>query len=235
MSTILAESLGGAPRWAPPGLETGLSELDGLLAGGLPVGHLTVWAGSPSCGKTGVLARVVARARDAGLPVAWVDAARALVAADWCQPGGAPLWVVRPPSPEEGPWCVELALQSRAFGLVVLDGGPPLPTRTAVRLQRAARQGEAALVWVCGPGDSTALATAGVSFHGGRPQSEAPPGVAPGRLPPRWPVEVVRRRGGGPDRCAVTLQALAPAHVYVHPLVPDRPATRTRAQTRYGR
>ena len=160
----LAEVLDVERPAASPGLATGIAALDrGLPGGGIPRGRLTEVRGGLGSGKTTLVRRVVEGAVAAGLQVAYVDAARTLAPRDWAHlaRGGrdeAGLWVVRPADPARGALCADVLLRSGAFGLVVLDGAPPLPRGVAVRLTRLARESDAALVVVGeGQGRSAAL------------------------------------------------------------------------------
>jgi RecA/RadA recombinase len=110
----------------------------------------------------------VERAASAGVWVAYVDATRTLAPRDWAEAEaravaaaarspldrgggggeGGRLWVVRPHDPARAAWCADVLLRSGAFGLVVLDGAPPLSRAIAVRLTRLARESDAALVAV---------------------------------------------------------------------------------------
>jgi hypothetical protein len=63
------------------------------------------------------------------------------------------LWFIRPPRPNDAPWCVDVLLRSGAFALVVLDGGPPLSRSIGARLIRLARETGTALV-VAGEGEA---------------------------------------------------------------------------------
>ncbi|HET7456381.1 MAG TPA: hypothetical protein VFJ74_01935 [Gemmatimonadaceae bacterium] len=144
----LAEVL--APdRPAAPGVATGLDALDRALAsGGIPRGRLTEVVGARGSGRTTLVRRVVERAAAAGLWVAYVDATRTLAPRDWAEVATRHegVWVVRPADPARGAWCADVLLRSGAFGLVVLDGAPPLSRAVAVRLTGLARESEAALV-----------------------------------------------------------------------------------------
>ena len=144
----LAELL--APeRPVAPGVATGLDALDRALAsGGIPRGRLTEVVGARGSGRTTLVRRVVERAAAAGLWVAYVDATRTLAPRDWAEIAARHegVWVVRPADPARGAWCADVLLRSGAFGLVVLDGAPPLSRAVAVRLTGLARESEAALV-----------------------------------------------------------------------------------------
>ncbi|MFL5575988.1 MAG: hypothetical protein ACJ79S_08480 [Gemmatimonadaceae bacterium] len=147
----LAEIL-DVDRPASPGLATGIAALDGgLAAGGIPRGRLTEVRGALGSGRTTLVRRVAERAVAAGVQVAYVDATRTLAPRDWARlarEDGGGLWVVRPVDPACGAWCADVLLRSGAFGLVVLDGAPPLSRGVAVRLTRLARESDAALVVV---------------------------------------------------------------------------------------
>ena len=217
-------------------LHSGLAGLDRLVGlGGLPVGRITEWVGAESSGKTAALREVVLRARRRGVAVAWVDGPGALLAADWWDAEAtAPLWVVRPPVAADAALCTELLLRTQSFGLVVLDGGPPLDAALGVRLQRLAKQASAALVRLRGP------AEVGGRLVSGRLRFTAEPPPAPAdaqaaRLPLVWTVQSARDRGGEPEQAVFALQEPLPMRLDRHAVTPDRPSTRTRAGTRYGR
>ena len=150
-------------RPTSPGLPTGIARLDeGLAGGGIPRGRLTEVSGGVGSGKTTLVRRLVERAAAAGVRVAYIDATRTLAPRDWAEAesralasaasgagvDGARLWVVRPHDPGRAAWCADVLLRSGAFGLVVLDGAPPLSRAIAVRLTRLARESDAALVAV---------------------------------------------------------------------------------------
>jgi recombination protein RecA len=67
------------------------------------------------------------------------------------------LWVIRPSTSSKGAWCSDVLLRSGAFGLVILDGAPPLGRGVAARLVRLARESDAVLI-VTGDGDARAAA-----------------------------------------------------------------------------
>ncbi|MCB9539660.1 MAG: hypothetical protein H6704_25900 [Myxococcales bacterium] len=220
-----------------PRLTSGLRDLDALLGDeGLEAGRLTEWVGPATSGKTGLLRAVVQRARAQGVAVGWVDAACALVAADWADDALAgPLWVVRPPTPDEGAFCAEVLLRTRSFGVVVLDGAPPLDDARGVRLQRMARLGASALVVVR---PDAARRGGPVGLRLAFEPLAAPPADDPlqARAPLVWAVRVDRPRGGAPAAARrVHLVEPTPPRLAAWPITPDRPATRTRPGTRYGR
>ena len=139
-----------APALSEPGLPTGLAELDAALpGGGLPRGRLSELVGTRGSGKTTLTRRVVEAVAGRGLWVAYVDAARTLAPRDWAHLGEREgVWMIRPREVARGAWCADVLLRSGAFGLVVLDGVPPLARQVAVRLTRLARDGGAALLVV---------------------------------------------------------------------------------------
>lgn len=125
---------------------SGISAFDRMLGDGLQSGQAIEWAGSYSCGKTGVLREVVRDARARGIAVAWVDTAHELIAADWLDDLPGRLWVIRPPGQDDALFCVEAVLRAQSFGVVILDSAPDLNPNRVVRLQRFARQAGAMLV-----------------------------------------------------------------------------------------
>jgi hypothetical protein len=131
-------------------LPTGIAELDAALAmGGVPRGRVTEIIGTRSGGKTTLARRLVAQAIARGEPVAVIDGSRTLAPRDWAPLARAGvMWMVRPKSAKRAAWCADVVLRSGAFGLVVLDGAPPLSSGTAARLTRLARDAGAALVVV---------------------------------------------------------------------------------------
>jgi len=150
---------------ATPALPTGLAALDAALGGGLPRGRLSELLGAPGSGVTALARHVVTRALAEGTWVAVIDATRTLAPRDWRlaevhaarladaargagATGAGGLWVVRPPAPARGAWCADVLLRSGAFGLVVLDGAPPLTRPIALRLVQLARESDAALLVV---------------------------------------------------------------------------------------
>jgi hypothetical protein len=135
-------------RPAQAALPTGVAALDAVLpGGGLPRGRLTELLGRPGSGRTTLLRQVVEHLVLAGTWVAYVDATRTLSPRDWAALGHREeLWVVRPRDAQRGAWCTDVLLRSGAFGLVVLDGAPPLSRAVAIRLTRLAQDSGAALV-----------------------------------------------------------------------------------------
>ena len=139
-----------APQGRPPGVATGLPELDQALGGALPRGQVTAITGPPGAGRTTLLRRLVEAAIRQELLVAYVDAERTLNPRDWAhlarRADDDGLWVIRPPDPGRAAWCSELLVRSGAFPVVVLDGGPVLPHAITVRLASLAREHDAALI-----------------------------------------------------------------------------------------
>lgn len=129
-----------APPWP-----TGLPPLDAALGGGIPRGRLTELTGTRGVGKTALLKRVVANVLQQGGWVAWIDATRTLTPAPWIDLG-ARFVVVRMPEARRSAWTADLLLRSGVFGLVVLDGAPPLSRVQGVRLAQIARERNAACV-----------------------------------------------------------------------------------------
>ena len=137
-------------RFAPGsarGLAFGIPDLDALLSSGLPRGQISALDAPLGSGGTALLLALAETTlrRDEG--VAMVDAARTLApqAAAHLTALGQ-FWVIRPRGTESAWWCADVLLRTGAFGLVIVDQGPPLPRTIAVRLQRLARDKDAALV-----------------------------------------------------------------------------------------
>ena len=160
-----AQRLSVAPPPTIAVLPTGLAALDAVLLGrGVPKGRLTEIVGLLGSGRTTLARRLVAAAVEQGLRVAYVDAGRTLDPRGWAPLAedpvrGAGVLVVRPKDRGRGAWCADVLLRSGAFGLVVLDGAPPLSRQVTVRLTRLARDAGAALVVV---GDETGGGATGI-------------------------------------------------------------------------
>ena len=228
------------PRVGTGGVLTGIAALDRALSdGGIPCGRLTEIVGARGSGATTLVRQIVASALAAGRWVAYVDGARMLAPRDWAVLGGTRrLWIVRPPNVERSAWCADVLLRSGAFGLVVVDRGPPLARPVAVRLSHLARDRNAALVVVS---DESAGAIVGsavrlrVSATRRAPNTERRSEVRGPRSEWRWRVtshesrttpertlRIVVEKGGthGPVEvgCAIDV-----AHrLCAHPEVPDR-------------
>jgi len=147
--------LGALPAEPVRRLPTGIGELDELLGGGLPRGHLSEIVGGPSSGRTGLLHALLASATQRGEVAAVVDLTDTLDPPSLARAGAdleRVLWV-RPPAPQTALKCAELILNAGGFGLVALDGlgsGRPLTRQVWPRLAQVARRGSAACV-VCAP------------------------------------------------------------------------------------
>jgi hypothetical protein len=129
------------------GLEFGIPGLDQLLPMGLPRGQITALDAPLGSGGTALLLALAETTLRGDEGVAFVDAARSLApqAAAHLSSLGA-FWVIRPRGTESAWWCADVVLRTGAFGLVIVDQCPPAPRAVAVRLQRLARDKDAALV-----------------------------------------------------------------------------------------
>lgn len=134
---------GVRPAGAP--WPTGLPALDTALGGGIQRGRITELTGPLAVGKTALLRQVVAQVLTTGAWVAWIDAGRTLAPAPWADLGER-FVVIRLPDGKRAPWTADLLLRSGVFGLVVLDGAPPLSRGHGVRLAQLARERDAACV-----------------------------------------------------------------------------------------
>jgi RecA/RadA recombinase len=74
----IPSALTPAPRVIRPVAPTGVSEVDELLEGGLPVGAIIEIVGPESSGKTGIALSLVSQLTHAGRVCAWVDVSDAL-------------------------------------------------------------------------------------------------------------------------------------------------------------
>lgn len=178
----------------PPGVSTGIAALDALLPrGGLPRGAATEWRGPRSCGKTSLLRATLARRRDAGEPVALIDATRTLHAPDWTglEEGSGSFWMLRPSPGTEASRCADLLLRSSAFGTVALmlgeaplAAGARLRRSGAVRLRRLAEEAGAVFLVV----GELPLAALRIRFRAARvdPVTDVPFGPFLPALRPVW-------------------------------------------------
>ena len=133
----------------PPGrFATGIPDIDALLGGGFPRGHLSEIAGPPSSGRTSVALALLARATRAGEIAAVVDDADAFDPASAAAAGvrlECVLWV-RAPRPREALRSTERLLEARGFDLVLLDLGSAPAGAGFSRLARTAASTGTALV-----------------------------------------------------------------------------------------
>jgi hypothetical protein len=196
--SALVPAPGRAPDRAVPGFRTGIAAIDRLLPGGVPRRAVTHWAGEVTAGRTAALRRLVEAAlRETRVAV--VDAALTLDAGDWCGADDGPLaglWVARPPAAgraDEGAWAAEALLRSGAFGLVVLDGGVPVPAEVH-RLRALARETDAAVL-VSTPAGGAAGWRADLRLEFRRVPRPAP-GLCPGARY-RRPAAVRLEKGSG--------------------------------------
>ena len=134
---------GGRTAGAP--WPTGVAALDTALGGGIPRGRITELTGPLAVGKTALLRQVVSQVLCSGAWVAWIDAGRTLAPAPWAELGER-FVVIRLPEAKRAAWTADLLLRSGVFGLVVLDGAPPLSRVHGVRLAQLARERDAACV-----------------------------------------------------------------------------------------
>jgi recombination protein RecA len=134
---------GGRTAGAP--WPTGVPSLDAALGGGIPRGRITELTGPLAVGKTALLRQVVSQVLCTGAWVAWIDAGRTLAPAPWADLGER-FVVIRLPETRRAAWTADLLLRSGVFGLVVLDGAPPLSRVHGVRLTQLARERDAACV-----------------------------------------------------------------------------------------
>ncbi|MGQ0640614.1 MAG: hypothetical protein ACT4P6_07565 [Gemmatimonadaceae bacterium] len=129
-------------------IPTGSGALDRALAtGGIPRGRLTELHGPLGGGSTTLARAIAIQAVKAKRWVAYIDAERTLSPKDWAALGkSGRFWTIRPPTPDKATWCADVLLRSGAFALVILDSAPPLTRAIAIRLERLARDRNAALL-----------------------------------------------------------------------------------------
>jgi hypothetical protein len=135
---------GGSAERIPTGSRT----LDRALAtGGIQRGRLTELHGPLGGGSTTLARAIAIQAVKAKRWVAYIDAERTLAPKDWAALGkSGRFWTIRPPAPDKAAWCADVLLRSGAFALVILDSAPPLTRAIAIRLERLARDRNAALL-----------------------------------------------------------------------------------------
>lgn len=144
LQTQLQQVVAGGRQASPP-WPTGVPALDAALGGGIQRGRITELTGPLAVGKTALLRQVVAQVLTTGAWVAWIDAGRTLAPAPWADLGER-FVVIRLPDAKRAAWTADLLLRSGVFGLVVLDGAPPLSRVHGVRLAQLARERDAACV-----------------------------------------------------------------------------------------
>lgn len=149
---LLREQLAAvtAPVVVRDAIATGIATLDRVLpAGGIPCGQLSEILGTAGSGKTTFVRSCVAGALQAHHWVAYIDATRTLAPGDWtAYAATGRLWIIRPPTPDQGAWCADVLLRSGTFGMVILDGTTTLSRSISTRLVRLARDSNAALLIV---------------------------------------------------------------------------------------
>jgi hypothetical protein len=238
LATRALERFRPAPR---RGLRFGIAELDVLLPFGVPRGQLTALEAPLGSGGTALLLALAETTLRADEGVALVDAARTLAphaAAHLAERGQ--FWVIRPRGTASAWWCADVLLRTGAFGLVIVDQAPRPPRRVAIRLQRLARDKDAALVMreTGGAGERGSGEVGGASR--GHPVSPSP-GIAlvlhvepaaDGFVPAlpgsgaAWPgprtVRVLIEKGGAPRAAEVPVGFALPHRLRPHWAVRDR-------------
>jgi hypothetical protein len=230
------------------GLRFGIPALDAALPLGVPRGQITALVAPLGSGGTALLLALAEATLRADEGVVIVDAQRTLApqaAAHLAALGGGGLfWVIRPRGTESAWWCADVLLRSGAFGLVVVDLAPAPPRKVAVRLQRLARDKDAALVFrEAGDG--------GIGGQGGRkdharlfPSHRPPVPLSPAygaalRLTVRGTRQsatcVSIEKGGAPRAVEVTLGSSLPHRLRPHWAVRDRRGERTSRRSISGR
>jgi hypothetical protein len=134
-------------------VSTGLTELDALLPGGIPLGAMTLITGGASCGKTGIALVTAARITQQEGRVAWVHDG-SLSAPSMAHAGVVPenLLQVRAESTAQALRCTDFLLRWQAFHFLVLDWPRPSARGTAWnRLNRLVTGAPHALMVLCAP------------------------------------------------------------------------------------
>jgi hypothetical protein len=212
----------------PRGLAFGIPALDALLPAGLPRGQISALDAPLGSGGTALLLALAETMLRADEGVAFVDAARTLApraAAHLAALGR--FWVIRPRGTESAWWCADVLLRTGAFGLVVVDQAPAPARPVAVRLQRLARDKDAALVVRDAPTGATSqnlcaavrlcVCAASSGFI------PAVPGAGAAWPGPRT-VRVTIEKGGAPRAAEVSVGLALPHRLRPHWAVRDRRA-----------
>ncbi len=141
------QAIVSSPRVQSAPWSTSIPALDHVLGGGIPRGRITEIIGPLAVGKSTLLRRLVGEVLSTGSWVAWIDATRTLAPAPWVGLGER-FVAIRLPTPGRSAWTADLLLRSGIFGLVVIDGAPPLSRIHGIRLTQLARDRDAACVVV---------------------------------------------------------------------------------------
>jgi hypothetical protein len=213
----------------PSRLSTGLTALDELLGGGLPMRAVTAWVGEHGVGWTSLLRSVVHHRVVSGGRVAIVDGARSLEALDWVDLALEDrVLFVRPKEISEASWAAEELAASGAFGLVVLDR-PVFPRHRRQaglehRLRRAASEGNSALLII---GSGSTSFGAPLVLRGQRAERSWSRG--------HQTLRMTRTRGGAPREAEVIFDVEERLYACRLPMaspVPDRRGVATRVRSR---
>jgi hypothetical protein len=174
LNLILPERFQRFVPAARRGLAFGIPALDALLPLGLPRGQITALDAPLGSGGTALLLALAEATLRADEGVAFVDAARTLAPQAAAHLAGlGPFWVIRPRGTESAWWCTDVLLRTGAFGLVIVDQAPTPARTVAVRLQRLARDKDAALVIRDAQGHRRTDAQTQVTVDGREPRGDA--------------------------------------------------------------
>jgi len=228
---VLPEQLQRFVPAARRGLAFGIPPLDAMLPLGLPRGQITAFDAPLGSGGTALLLALAETTLRADEGVAFVDAARTLAPQAAAHLAGlGPFWVIRPRGTESAWWCADVLLRTGAFGLVVVDQPPPPVRAVAVRLQRLARDKDAALVMRDAQGHGRTDARSAADFRA--PVRLCVRASSSGFLPAvpgsgaAWPgprtVKVTIEKGGAPRAAEVSVGAPLPHRLRPHWAVRDR-------------
>jgi hypothetical protein len=217
-------------------LRFGIPALDALLPGGVPRGQLTLLEAPLGSGGTALLLALAGATLRSDEAVALVDAERSLApqAAAHLSSLGQ-FWVVRPQGPRHAWWCADVLLRTGAFGLVIVDQPPPPPTRgVTVRLQRLARDKDAALmIRAAQPHGRTGApvralgAAVRLCVRARCSCTDFIPGLWGHAWPAPRALRITVEKGGAPRAAEVTLGIALPDRLRPHWAVRDRRAGRT--------